>query len=495
MNHLQSNKNKKLAIVGILVVLGIVIGLASFYIYTNVSGSKPTAAPEATEIHDDKLIAESLKESSDDHREVVKTFPVPDDLKKLKYNFVTPNTVLSLFEAENIIPIRLAKTEYIGAKKAGIIKRFFRRIGRLFSRRKSTVTPLKELTKRDMAIMVENSRIIKQQYESQVIKKTNENKSAEKQVLIEEIREIVYSLMTELPEETSATMSEHLGKLFWSTYFIVGYNFVDWVEHNCTLEELQAYKTALENILFANASPVSPQTNLYEVMSHLAVNLSNQLKLGVFRQKRIELCNMLAAYKATQPVIAQEEAAYTTEKLLYMLDLLSHFIYTVPEARIRIDYTLENLECTIKNIFNCPEQKMLAEYNFLLQEHNDNLIECINGYLRFIADLEQYVAVNIYKTEHQGDLKQLRNIKAANTSSYILDLSPKMSDNEIIEKVSAAITKYVHLLAGYRYLLSITEVDGEHKYDVPMPAVLIVQKPLEETEQPILVEVKEVSEY
>ncbi|EIJ88298.1 hypothetical protein NEPAR06_1069 [Nematocida parisii] len=370
----------------------------------------------------------------------------------IKGTFIHTPGVSSVYEKENIIPIRSLKTEEKIKSKPGL----FQKIKKCFRRNSQETNKVPEMpTEEEKIDQLNSTKNILTNYDMSFIKKINGMKSREKQMSILEIRKMILKLATVLPSNVS--LLDESSDLFWLTVYCSGDLLVDWMAYTLSAEELKSIKNEVEELFNSTEDSSVIRSELFKILKGFITKVSSNTGLGgQITEARESTTAILKAYKETQEMINGLEESCETEKLFLSLDVLSYLIPMTKESNDIISKTVSNVQRRLINMTEGIKVRQMNEYLCITKKYNSEIISAINLYMRFIADLEQYVGISTVEIEN------IKNIERINESTYAYDFKSDASASQVIKGANTIITKANALFKQYIHLLSIRDKENDY---------------------------------
>ncbi|KAI5186435.1 hypothetical protein NEHOM01_1468 [Nematocida homosporus] len=382
------------------------------------------------------------------------------------YTKITPKNVKHLFEKENIIPTRYYGASEVttkGKEPQKVItapkKGFFSRITNLGWFKKSSPQVeggIEALSVAEMGIHLENSRIIERNFKPLVVLKTNQSKTAKKESLIKNLQYLLSKVDVDVfPGKDEIFKKAHY--LIWPTIFFGNPTINHWMLYNLTEEELEKANDDVFGFLKMQEHGMANDENLCDIIKGIVATIAKRLNLGGLSERRATIGAKLLEYKENQNLIKHHPEAYETERLLCMLDVITHYVHVLPEARARFNSACWKIETTINHLTLNKSQMTLDSYLALFRDHNNALIAEINTFLRFVADLEQFVHVATFNVHTTSDSQVAKHVSAFNQSVHAYDIQPDTSAVEVTDIIGKALIRYELTLLKYMQLLDLVE--------------------------------------
>ncbi|KAI5191220.1 hypothetical protein NEMIN01_1428 [Nematocida minor] len=430
MQSQQKTQLKKILRFGTVVVVVVLIAILPFYCISLRNQNK--AADTAEPLIDAEVEPVPITKTE------TKTAPAIYFLIEKK------SDITKVFERENIIPVRSLRDEEKVAKKPSL----FGRIKGYFTREEEKETL--DITPEEMAIQLDSSRNILQNYNGNLIRRINDMRTAEKKVLILDIRMKVLELSSILPSKH--TLLDDSNSLFWFTVFSSGDSVFDWMAYTLSQEELENIRNEISELFESTDSPSNVRASLFSTLKDYITRVSQEAGFGgEITKVRESLVDRLRKYKAPQDMINDSEESCQTEKLLLALDVLSYLVPMTDDSRNEIACRVNAIKDRLYNATEISEKRQMNDYLRITKKYNEDLVSLINRYMHFIADLEQYVSVCSRSTEN------MKNIARKNESSYVYDFATDANPTDIIKGVGNMLGLSSDIFAQYRQLLEMND--------------------------------------
>ncbi|KAH9386036.1 uncharacterized protein NEMAJ01_0932 [Nematocida major] len=374
----------------------------------------------------------------------------------------------TVFEKENIIPARSAKTEEKSKQPS-----FYEKVLSYFRRKTPEALSSLELTPEEMAIQLKSSENILINYDAGLVRKINAMKSKQKQMIIVDIRRLTLMLSTLLPSESS--LMEESNNLFWLTVYISGDLMIDWMAYTLSVEELMDIRNSLSALCSSVEEPSDIRMEMFAILKRFVQDISKKTEFGGnITSTREDIARILKEYKSEQEMVGLTDESCETEKLLLALDVLSYLIPMTSESNNEIQKTVQTVREKLVNAIQSTARRQMNDYLLVTKRSNCMVIAAINEYMRFLSDLEQYIGVNLVSSEH------LKNIKKANNSTFSYDIKESMPASDVIKTVNRMIAFANELFKQYVHLLNTKE--GENTYNIfLLDSNDLSENPLEES--------------
>ncbi|KAI5171927.1 hypothetical protein NEFER03_1192 [Nematocida sp. LUAm3] len=446
----QKSINKKsIFICAALGTIGLLVATGGYLMYQKTSVAGASKSP-----------LDKIDEMLSKVKQTVR--PIVSDMgaKVEKYVPITEDNISELFQKENTIPTRYYGETEISIKndkdtKVNVLSKAAKNVSNIGWFRKKLSAPkepeseLLLLEKQEMKVQLENSRLIRRSLDPIILRQTNMEKTPKKDLLIRNL----YFLMEKVDGTAFTTRDEIFStkqELFWPVIFHANKKISHWLLYNCSEKNLTSYNNRVFDYLKKQNNKEATEEEYCNIIKDIVSEFSSKIQTGLFSEKRQSICKKLAEYKGHQMWVKEHALAYETEKFLCLLDLISYFVHPLPEYQDRINVILKDIETYLSNVSHNPSEITLADYATGFKECNERLIEEINTFARYIADLEQYINVNLHIAATKlTENNMIKFIKAYNESTHVYDLPPSASAllasarvNELLEKYSAALHEY-----------------------------------------------------
>lgn len=453
MQRIEMIRSKKKVVTYVIAAIVIVLataGLGGFVLFKGYCGSsrKSSAMGLLSEVGNKQAVSTLKKVGA--KKELIRL----DKNASIVYPKINSQNVDSLFEIENIIPVRFHMTKNLSERAP------------LYLYENNMV---ETLNKSEKAVYVENSRRIRNYLEPVFIKNTNKNKSVEKEIMINKIEDAIDRMcVNTLTIDKKSFYSVESIEMLWPTIFYSGRFIVPWLMNNISVEELTELMKEVSILEKKHNEKKSTVRDLCVFIEKIIKKISEKVPgFGYESTVREKVYSVLKQYKEQNPIIKTSVNAYDTETLLITLDMLTYLMNVLPEDQDRYLKIVSGINTTILNISQCKEKKTLPEYLSIMNAYNQEIIKEINIYLCFVADLEQYVHVKLSSLKY----KDAKYINAANNSSYIYSIEENTPVAELKKFIGGEVLeKYKNVLISYFDLLNQCEENLEVQYGFTNPA-------------------------
>lgn len=385
---------------------------------------------------------------------------VEESNKDIELYIANKDNISMVFQRQNIIPIRCPRTEErtensnTETENSGS---FFGKLKSFFSSEKKKVEEavLLDIPTEEKFIQLNSSENIIKNYRGKLVDRINKLKSAEKQIEIIAIREKVLELGNILPSDASTI--EDLDNVFWLHTYTTGDLVLDWMAYTLELTELVNIRQAILNLEKSEKTYSEVRKELINIVKGFVQKVASNTGIGgVISTERENITKLLREYKSTQEMLKKNSECNETEKLLVALDTLSYIIPMTTSSNDKIKKSIQHIESRVKNMVTSHARKQVNDYLSATKKYNQEIIESINEYMRFMADLTQYIGVTMIPADN------LKNIEQMNSSTYAYDFDLHAPASDVIAGVNDMLSDANGLFKNYMKFLNL--IDKHNAY-------------------------------